>query len=196
LACSSPPSPSTLSSSTASEPAADRRPGVVRYLVFALIVLCVPISLVVRRAVESNGRIDPLHAGPAPAFTLQSVDGGTVSLADFRGRGVVVNFFGAWCEQCRNGLPLLVEMQKNRFPAVPIVGILYKEAPDVGQSEARAAGATWPILVDPDWKVAASYGVASAPATFFIRADGTIAGDLLGPVSLGILQKQFEKISP
>jgi len=158
-------------------------------------VLSVPISLVVRRAVESNGRIDPLHAGPAPAFTLQSVDGRTVSLADFRGRGVVVNFFGAWCEQCRKGLPLLVEMQ-HRFPGVPVVGILYKEAPDVGQSEASAAGATWPILVDPDWKVASSYGVASAPATFFIRADGTIAGDLLGPVSLGILQKQFEKIAP
>ena len=157
-------------------------------------MLSVPISLVVRRAVESNGRIDPLHAGPAPAFTLRSVDGRTVSLADFRGRPVIVNFFGAWCEQCRNELPLLVEMQR-RFPTVPIVGILYKEAPDVGQAEAGGAGATWPILVDPDWKVAGAYGVASAPATFFIRADGTIAGDLLGPVSIGILQKQFEKIA-
>ena len=64
-----------------------------------LIVLSVPISLVVRRAVHSEERVDPLHSGPAPAFTLQSLDGQTVSLADFRGKPLVVNFWGAWCEQ-------------------------------------------------------------------------------------------------
>jgi hypothetical protein len=43
--------------------------------------------------------------------------------------------------------------------------------------------------------VAAAYGVEGAPATFFIRPDGTIAGDLLGPVSIGILDKQFQRIA-
>ena len=190
---------STLSSSTGSEGRADAgregRAGNLRYLVFALIVLAVPISLVVRRAVDANGRIDPLHAGPAPAFTLRSVDGQTVSLADFRDRPLVVNFFGAWCEQCRYQLPMLVEMQR-RFPAVAFAGILYREVPEVGQAEASAAGVKWPTLVDPDGKVAEAYGVAGAPATFFIRSDGTIAGDLLGPVSIGLLEKQFAKISP
>ena len=54
---------------------------------------------------------------------------------------------------------------------------------------------TQSTLVDPDGSVAAAYGVDSAPATFFLRADGTIAGDLLGPVSIGILDKQFRRIS-
>ena len=159
-----------------------------------LIVLSVPISLVIRRALHSEARIDPLHAGPAPAFTLRSLDGETVSLADFRGRPVVVNFWGAWCEQCRLELPLLAEMHR-RFPAVPIVGILFREDPEVARAAAAHGDATWPTLVDPDAQVAKAYGVAGAPATFFIRPDGTIAGDLLGPVSTGILQKQFEKIS-
>jgi hypothetical protein len=44
--------------------------------------------------------------------------------------------------------------------------------------------------------VAADYGVDSAPATFFIRPDGTIAGHLVGPVSIGILDTQFRKIQP
>jgi cytochrome c biogenesis protein CcmG/thiol:disulfide interchange protein DsbE len=158
-----------------------------------LIVLAVPISLIVRRAVQSDDRIDPLHSGPAPAFTLQSLDGQTVSLADFRGRPLVINFWGDWCQQCRLQLPLLAEMRR-RFPAVTIVGILYQEDPEVGRAAAAQGGATWPTLIDPDGRVAATYGVASAPATFFIRTDGTIAGDLLGPVSTGILQKQFEKI--
>jgi peroxiredoxin len=187
---------STLSSSTASEGGAGPEPraGNLRYLVFALIVLAGPLSLVVRRPVDSNGRLDPLHAGPAPAFTLQSVDGRTVSLSDYRGRPLVVNFFGAWCEQCRYELPLLVEMQR-RYPGVAVVGILWREAPEVGGAEAAAAGVNWPTLVDPGEKTANAYGVAGAPATFFIRPDGTIAGDLLGPVSIGILQKQYEKIA-
>lgn len=187
--------PSTRSSSTASEPGGRNRGRAVRYLALVLIVLSVPISLIVRRAVESEDRVDPLHSGPAPAFTLQSLEGQTVSLADFRGGPVVVNFWGAWCEQCRLELPLLAEMRR-RFPAVPIVGILYREDPEVGRAAAAHGDATWPTLVDPGGKVAEAYGVAGAPATFFIRPDGTIAGDLLGPVSTGILQKQFLKIAP
>lgn len=157
-------------------------------------MLAVPISLVIRRAVVSDDRVDPRHSGPAPAFSLVSLDGRTVSLAEFRGGPVVVNFWGAWCEQCRLQLPLLAEMRR-RFPAVPIVGILFQEDPEVGRAAAAHGDATWPNLVDPNGKVAASYGVASAPATFFIRPDGTIAADLVGPVSTGILQKGYLKIT-
>ncbi|MEW6477369.1 MAG: TlpA disulfide reductase family protein [Actinomycetota bacterium] len=158
-------------------------------------MLSVPISLVIRRALNSDDRVDPLHSGPAPAFSLQSLDGQTVSLSDFRGGPVVVNFWGAWCEGCRLQLPLLAEM-KRRFPAVPIVGILFQEDPEVGRGAAAHGDATWPTLIDPDGRVAAAYGVASAPATFFIRADGTIAADLVGPVSTGVLQKGYLRIAP
>ena len=168
----------------------------VRYVVLALIVLSVPISLVIRRAVDPKERIDVISSGPAPAFTLQSLDGQTVSLADFGGRPLVLNFWGAQsCEPCLLELPLLAEM-KRRFPAVPIVGILFREDPEVGRAAAEHGDATWPTLVDPGGKVAEAYRVNGAPATFFIRGDGTIGGYLVGPVSTGILQKQYLKIAP
>lgn len=148
-----------------------------------------------RRIIHHGDRVDPRSTGPAPAFALRSLDGRTVSLADFAGRPVVVNFFGAWCEQCTNELPLLVEL-RQRHPGLDVVGILFKESPEAGRTAAQDGGADWPVLVDPGGGVAAAYGVSGAPATFFIRADGTIAGDLLGPVSIGLLDKQFEKISP
>ncbi len=160
-----------------------------------LILSAVPVSLLVRRAVEGGGRVDPRSSGVAPAFALQSLDGKTVSLADYAGRPLVVNFYGAWCEQCIIQLPLLAELER-RHPGLPIVGILYRETPEAGRAAADDGHATWPTLVDPGGKVAEAYGVQGAPATFFIRADGTIAGDLLGPVSIGLLDKQFEKISP
>ena len=107
---------------------------------------------------------------------------------------MVVNFWGAWCEPCTLELPLLAEMHR-RHPGVAIVGILFREDPEVGRAAAAKGDATWPTLVDPGERVASAYGVAAAPATFFLRPDGTIAGHLLGPVSIGILDTQFRRIS-
>ena len=187
----------TLSSSTVSEaPAAPRNRGrIVRYIAFVLIVSAVPISLLVRRVVNPVHRVDPRNSGSAPAFALRALDGQTVSLAALRGQPVVVNFWGAWCEQCTRQLPLLVEL-RQRHPGLPVVGILFRESPEAGDKAAQDAGADWPVLVDPDGKVAAAYGVDGAPATFFIRPDGTISGYLIGPVSIGLLDKQTEKIIP
>ena len=164
-------------------------------MAFVLILSAVPLSLVVRRAVHHDGRVDPRSSGAAPPFALQSIDGRAVALTDFAGRRVVVNFYGAWCEQCVRQLPLLVEL-RQRHPGLAVVGVLFRESPEAGRTAAEQGHADWPILVDPGGKVAEAYGVRGAPATFFIRADGTIAGDLLGPVSIGLLDKQFEKISP
>jgi len=158
-------------------------------------VLCVPISLLIRRALNPARRVDPLHSGPAPTFELRSVDGATVSLASYRGRPTVVVFWGAWCEQCTLELPRLVEL-RHRYPGVAIVGILYKEAPDVGRDTAQKAGVDWPTLVDPGGQVAAQYGVDGAPATFFLKPDGSIAGDLIGPIFVGNLEKEFDRIAP
>jgi len=160
-----------------------------------LILSAVPASVLIRRAVHHEARLDPRYSGPAPAFALQSIDGRAVSLAGFAGRPVVVNFYGAWCEQCTRQLPLLAELRR-RHPGLDVVGILFRESVDAGRRAAEGAGADWPVLVDPQGKVAEAYGVQSAPATFFIRPDGTIAGYLIGPVSIGLLDKQYEKISP
>jgi cytochrome c biogenesis protein CcmG/thiol:disulfide interchange protein DsbE len=161
--------------------------------------LAVPLSLLVRRIVDPSAQVDPRHSGPAPAFELRSLDGELVSLDDLRGaslrgRPVVVNFWGTWCEQCTLELPLLAEMHR-RHPGVAIVGILFREDPGIARAAAEKGDATWPTLVDPDERVAADYGVSAAPATFFIGPDGEIAGHLLGPVSIGILDTQFRRIS-
>ena len=160
-----------------------------------LILSAVPTSILVRRVMHGTDRLDPRHGGDAPAFSLRSLDGRTVSLGDFAGRPVVVNFFGAWCEQCTRELPLLVEL-RGRHPGLDVVGILFRETPEAGRSAAEHGGVDWPVLVDPDGKVAEAYGVQGAPATFFIRRDGTIAGDLIGPMSIGLLDKQAAKITP
>ena len=54
-----------------------------------------------------------LTGQPAPEFTLQSLDGKTVRLADFRGKAVLLNFWATWCEPCKIEMPWFVELQKQ-----------------------------------------------------------------------------------
>jgi cytochrome c biogenesis protein CcmG/thiol:disulfide interchange protein DsbE len=159
-----------------------------------LIVLAVPASLVLRRTLDGTGAVNPLHSGPAPAFTLSGLDGETVSLAALRGRPVVVNFWGSWCLQCRDELPLLAEAAR-RHPKVAFVGVVFRDKPEDARRTAGKAGAAFPILLDPQETAARAYGVQSAPVTFFITPDGTIAGDLIGPVTLPLVEKLVKRAS-
>lgn len=153
----------------------------------------VPASFLIRRLVDDREELDPLTSGPAPAFTLTSLDGETVSLDGLRGRPVAVNFWGSWCEQCRNQLPLLAQA-RERHPELAVVGVLFRDDPDAARAEAEAAGADWPSVVDPDGAVARAYGVESAPATFFVTRDGEISGLLVGPVSRRLIDRQLSRI--
>jgi cytochrome c biogenesis protein CcmG, thiol:disulfide interchange protein DsbE len=171
-----------------------RTPVPVRLLAFVLVVLAVPASLLVRRAVSDGRDVDPLHSGPAPAFTQRTLEGETVSLAALRGRPVIVNFWGSWCLQCREQLPILEEAAR-RHPDVITLGILFRDRPEDARQAAQQSGAGYPMLLDPDETVARAYGVRSAPVTFFIAPDGTIAGDLIGPVTAHLIDRLLERVT-
>lgn len=152
-----------------------------------------PASFLIRRVVDDREELDPLTSGPAPAFTLTSLDGEPVSLDELRGRPVAVHFWGSWCEQCRHGLPLLAQA-RQRHPELAVVGVLFRDDPDSARAEIESVGADWPSAVDPDGEVARSYGVDSAPALFFVARDGQISGLLVGPVSRPLLDRQLSRI--
>ena len=159
-----------------------------------LVVTAVPASLLVRRALSGEERVDPLNSGPAPAFTLRALDGTTVSLERLRGRPVVINFWGSWCQPCREVLSMLAP-SAQRHPDVAVVGVLFRDRPGDAEQAAREAGAGWPMVGDADESVARAYGVNGAPVTFFISPQGTIAGHLIGPVTRPTVEREFKKIT-
>jgi len=108
----------------------------------------------------------------APEFTLQDLDGIEVSLSDFRGQTVVVNFWATWCGPCRMEIPSFSSFAQSN-PDVVVLGI----AVDGSAAQLRRAkaqlGIEYQVLV-ADASVQHDYGVKSLPTTVIVDADGAI----------------------
>ena len=94
---------------------------------------------------------DPLVGNPAPDFTLQTIDGQTVTLSALRGKPVIVNFWASWCIPCREEFPLLVgAYQQYSEQGLQIVGVIHDDGPQTATDFAKQYGATWPLVLDPN----------------------------------------------
>ena len=110
---------------------------------------------------------------PAPNFELQTLDGRTVQLADYRGRPVLVNFWASWCTPCRDEFPFLQNLVNQHHDLV-VLGVAEDTIPSDAKTFATRRHATWPMLSDADGQVAREYGVKPIPQTMFVDRDGTM----------------------
>ncbi|MDQ2912659.1 MAG: TlpA family protein disulfide reductase [Chloroflexota bacterium] len=163
-------------------------------VVVAILGLVVTLALAFRRDPHDikTGSIGK----PAPVLTLQRLDGsGEVTLADFSGKVVVVNFFASWCLPCIQENPALVRVyERYRASNVVMVGVNYQESRDNGLAYVQRMGLNWTTVADDDGRVALSYGVFGPPETFFIGPDGVIAGRHIGPIDEATLVNGIEAL--
>jgi cytochrome c biogenesis protein CcmG/thiol:disulfide interchange protein DsbE len=136
---------------------------------------------------------------PAPTFALRSIDGGTVDLARFRGRPVVLTFFASWCHPCEEELPVLEKVQKQYGDKLAVVGVNFRDSAGDSRQFVHDLKITFPALVEDevDNPVAARYGVNGPPMTFFIDAQGNVAAPpLYGSGSRKDLQPGLDALLP
>lgn len=111
--------------------------------------------------------------GIAPDFTLSSIDGGQVSLSDFRGqKDVLAVFWATWCPYCVEEIPSLNKMAEEG--KVTVLGIDIKEGLEKVSSFAQKKEIKYKILLDPDGNVAQGYGVVGIPLNVLIDKEGRI----------------------
>jgi cytochrome c biogenesis protein CcmG/thiol:disulfide interchange protein DsbE len=133
----------------------------------------------------------------APAFSLERLDGGRVSLADLRGRPIVLNFWASWCAPCRDESPMLTALAADYADeGLAVVGIVYHDEATNAIEFMRRYSQTYPGLLDPAQRTALDYGVFGVPETYFIDAGGVIRARRLGPLVPSELGPAVETILP
>lgn len=121
-----------------------------------------------------------------PPFGGGTVDAKQVSMTELRGKVVVVNFWATWCLECRQEMPALERLYRElAAQGFVIVGVNVREKKDTAQRYAKELGLTFPLVLDPDGKINALYGVVGLPATFLIGRDGRAVAFAIGPREWG-----------
>jgi len=113
--------------------------------------------------------------GPAPAFTLASRAGQDVSLAQYKGNVVMINFWASWCGPCRQEMPLLETIYKkyNKM-GFTMLGVNVEPDSNAANDWLKATPVSFPILYDRDSKVSKLYDVAGMPSTVIIDRSGKL----------------------
>jgi thiol-disulfide isomerase/thioredoxin len=116
-------------------------------------------------------------SGPAPQFTLDSRNGPRISLAQYKGQVVMLNFWASWCGPCRQEMPLLENIYK-KYNKMGFTLIGVNVEPDSKDAEGFLKGlqvpVSFPVIYDKDSTVSKAYDVQGMPSTVIIDRKGNI----------------------
>ena len=160
------------------------RPGLSAPAIFGIIALAIFTVVITWRAhvletilqdeTETPGLVDKV----APDFSASTLDGRTVSLAEFRGqKNVVVSFWASWCGPCRLEMPGLTQFYKKNHTDssdFEILAVSIDEDPKNASEFATAQKLAFPVLLDSRHKVADAYDVEGIPTMFVIDKNGKV----------------------
>lgn len=172
-------------------------------LIVTLLVLVIVIGggMLLYRNLGQNidlGEAIPSESVPenlAPDFTVTDADGNEVKLSDFRGKGVVLNFWASWCGPCKSEMPHFQEAFEEHGDEVQFLMVnmssAFGDTQEAAQDLLSENGYTFPVYYDTKTECAYSYGVTGIPMTFFIDKDGNLVSGKSGMISAEDLQRRI-----
>lgn len=158
------------------------RPRLVALVTVALLVLLAPAC-----SHDSNTSGTPL-----PDAKLTDLATGKAASWP-TGKPLVVNFWASWCTPCRAEMPAFDKVATRLRSKVTIIGVTDEDDHAASKKAAKAAGATYPLLVDTDQALLSDIGITGLPGTVFVDEDGKIVGRHLGALTEDELTKEIEK---
>lgn len=136
----------------------------------------------------------------APDFTVYDLDGNAVTLTQFVGKPVVLNFWASWCGPCRSEMPGFQEKYLEHGEDVHFLMVNLtdgsSETVDSASEFINGEGYTFPVYYDTASDAAMTYGVYSVPTTYFIDAEGNAIAQAAGAIDAETLQKGIDMIYP
>ena len=152
-----------------------------------------------RAGTSTAGEIPaPREGFLAPDFTLETIEGKTVRLSDYRGQTVLLNLWATWCPPCRAEMPAIQKMHeeyKDQGFIVLALNMTYQDTPSNVEPFIQEYDLTFPVLLEPSGQVAAQYELRSLPSSFFIDKNGIIQEVVIGgPMAEALLRTRIERL--
>jgi len=169
-------------------------------IIWGMALVLVVVALVVTSQKPPQNKQQDLNTpktsdaqlGNAPAFTLKDLDGNTVSLSDFRGKRVYVNFFATWCPPCRGEMPDIEKMfQKYKDRGLVVLAVDLGEDNATVKNYIQSSGYNFKVLLDPDKSVENNYNTQSIPVSVFIDKDGNIVSRRVGALTIDDMERNI-----
>lgn len=145
--------------------------------------LCAAIGAIILTAGCYTGS-RPTHVGSAAKdFTVQDSDH-QVSLNQFRGQVVIVNFWATWCPPCEQELPSLIDMQNRlRGRGVVVLGVSIDVDGDAYHRFVKQRGVNFITVRDPERRIPDMYGTSGWPESYIIDRQGVVRRKVVGPIN-------------
>ncbi len=124
---------------------------------------------------------DKLTGQAAPAFELETLDGGKLALDSLHGKRVLVAFWATWCGSCRKELPELDRARRAiRGDGFVVLAVNVGEPRKKVADHIATNGYGFRVLLDPDWRAAERFGVIALPESFLIDGRGIVRERIIG----------------
>lgn len=167
-----------------------------RAVIAVLAVLAVIAMLGFGLLSKGSSGIEVGEAAPTTPLPKLESDG-EGSLADYKGRWVLVNFWASWCEPCKEEAPALQRLQEEHGgPNFTVLGIGTRDLSDDGRAFIRRYGLSFPQLRDGDGDHAGEYGTTGVPENFLVDPKGVVRLIRIGPATEEYLRDEVAPLLP
>ncbi|MGG0382128.1 thiol-disulfide oxidoreductase ResA [Priestia filamentosa] len=130
-------------------------------------------------------------------FTLQDLHGNEVSLSDFRGKGIILNFWATYCPPCKKEMPHLNNIYKEyKDKGIEVLAVNANEPRVIIKPFVQEYGLHFPILLDRTGSVVDQYDILNIPVTFFINEEGEIVEKSSGELTVESIRSSVKHIIP
>ncbi len=162
-------------------------------LIMALVALLIVAVAGIALSASGSGAQFAEIGGQAPTFTLPTVNGETLDLAEYSGKPVVLNFWATWCPPCRHEIPELASFSTRYDGEVAVIGISTEPLATV-RPFVDTLGIPYPIAIDSATTVNDAYLIRSLPTSVIIDSDGVVRQVITGAVTEQRLAAEIERL--